>query len=132
MFDRVLLEILRDLGKDVTVAVKGSPVINDATRDDALAAGLSAYARIIDNGSDGVGTLLESCSKQFLDAFQAADLVISKGQANFETLVPTGDERIFFLFKVKCPVVARALKRENGDIVLAGNAEYAGRAVEKN
>jgi uncharacterized protein with ATP-grasp and redox domains len=120
VFDRVLLEALGDAGKDVTVAVKGSPVINDATLDDAAVAGLVECAAVIDNGNDGIGTLLEACAPGFMDAYQSADLIISKGQANYETLVETADERIFFLFKVKCPVVANVLSLENGDIVLTG------------
>lgn len=119
VFDRVLLETLRDMGKDVIAAVKGSPVINDATLDDARAAGLHECATVIDNGNDGIGTLLEACSPDFMDAYRSADLIISKGQANYETLVAEKDKRIFFLFKVKCPVVAAFLKRENSDIVLA-------------
>jgi uncharacterized protein with ATP-grasp and redox domains len=119
VFDRVLLETLRDMGKDVIAAVKGSPVINDATLDDAHAAGLHECATVIDNGNDGIGTLLEACSPEFMNAYQSADLIISKGQANYETLEAEKDERVFFLFKVKCPVVAAFLKRENGDIVLA-------------
>ncbi len=118
VFDRVLIETLRARRKELIVAVKGSPVINDATREDAQVAGLAACAEIIDNGNDGIGTLLELCSPRFMDAFSAADLVVSKGQANYETLAGTGDGRIYFLFKVKCPVVADALKRRNGDIIL--------------
>jgi hypothetical protein len=121
VFDHVLIETLRDRGKDVTAVVKGSPVINDATLEDAAAAGLAECAAVIDNGNDGIGTLLEACSQRFMDAYRSADLIISKGQANYETLVQTKDARIFFLFKVKCPVVARVLSRENGDIVLMGN-----------
>ncbi len=121
VFDRVLIESLRDRGKEVTAVVKGSPVINDATIDDASAAGLEECAAVIDNGNDGIGTLLEACSQQFMDAYRSADLIISKGQANYETLVQEKDARTFFLFKVKCPVVARTLNRENGDIVLMGN-----------
>jgi len=122
VFDRLLLETLRDREKNVTVAVKGSPVINDATLADADAAGLAECATVIDNGNDGIGTLLEACSPRFMDAYCAADLIISKGQANYETLVQSGDARIFYLFKVKCPVVANALKRENGDIVVMGGS----------
>ena len=123
VFDRVLLEILRGMGKDVIAVVKGAPVINDATMEDARAAGLDECADVIDNGNDGIGTLLEACSPRFRDAYRSADLVISKGQANFETLAGEGDERIFFLFKVKCPVVAGFLKRRDGDIVIMRNAE---------
>lgn len=126
VFDRVLIEILRDQGKDVIAAVKGSPVINDATLEDAYAAGLHEYATVIDNGNDGIGTLLEACSKRFLDEYHTADIIISKGQANYETLAPEGNERIFYLFKVKCPIVASYLKRPNGDIVLMGGKSLAG------
>lgn len=123
VYDRVLLEILRGMGKDVTAAVKGSPVINDATLDDARDAGLFECASVIDNGNDGIGTLLEVCSAQFMDVYRSADLIISKGQANYETLVQEHDRRIYFLFKVKCPVVAAFLKRDNGDIVLTGGGQ---------
>ena len=119
VFNRVLLETLRERGKDVIAAVKGAPVINDATLEDAHAVGLHECATVIDNGNDGIGTLLDACSPAFMDVYRSADLIISKGQANYETLEATNDERIFFLFKVKCPVVAAFLKRENGDIVLA-------------
>lgn len=121
VFDRVLIDALQERGQRVTAVVKGAPVINDATLDDARAAGLAVSATVIDNGSDGVGTLMEECSARFRAAFRAADLIISKGQANFETLSQIRDKRIFFLFKVKCQVVARSLGRENGDIVLKGN-----------
>ncbi len=126
VFDRVLLEILRDKGKDVIAVVKGSPVINDATLDDARDAGLHESATVIDNGNDGIGTLLEACSRRFLDEYRRADIIISKGQANYETLATERDERTFFLFKVKCPVVASFLKRANGDIVLMGGRSSAG------
>ncbi len=120
-YDRVLIETLKDLGKLVTAAVKGSPVINDATLYDAAAAGLFDAVTVIDNGNDGIGTLLEACSSRFLDAYRDADLIICKGQANYETLLQSGDRRIFFLFKVKCSVVAGVLRRPNGDIVLLQN-----------
>ena len=65
VFDRFLIEILRDMGKEVTAVVKGSPVINDATLDDARMVGLHECATVIDNGNDGIGTLLEACSPRF-------------------------------------------------------------------
>jgi uncharacterized protein with ATP-grasp and redox domains len=103
VFDRALIRALPE-GR-VTVAVRGTPVINDATIDDAMAAGIPSIARVIENGSDAPGTVLDECSREFTDAYHAADLVISKGQGNYETL---SDEKknIFFLFKVKCPTVA--------------------------
>jgi uncharacterized protein with ATP-grasp and redox domains len=104
VFDRALIERLPP-GR-VTVAVRGAPIINDATRADARAARLDGLAEVIDNGSDAPGTLLEDCGPEFLRRYAEADLVLAKGQGNFETL---SEERrdIFFLFKVKCPVIAR-------------------------
>ncbi|HTG02175.1 MAG TPA: ARMT1-like domain-containing protein [Nitrospirota bacterium] len=126
VFDRVLLDILRAMGKDTLAVVKGAPVINDATLDDARDAGLVQSSAIMDNGSDGIGTLLETCSPAFLDAYRNADVIISKGQANYETLAGECDERTFFLFKVKCPVVAEHLGRPTGDIVLLSRATAQG------
>ncbi|MBN1961769.1 MAG: DUF89 family protein [Deltaproteobacteria bacterium] len=103
VFDRLLIE---ELGpKRVTLAVRGRPVINDATIDDARATGLHELTRVIDNGSDAPGTILEDCSADFLENFYKADLIIAKGQGNFETLSEI-KANIFFLLKVKCPVIA--------------------------
>jgi uncharacterized protein with ATP-grasp and redox domains len=103
VFDRLLIEQL--LPVPVTIAVRGGPVINDATVQDAYAAGLSDFVEIIDNGSDAPGIILEDCSQAFNRRFADADLIISKGQGNFETL-NHGRRNIFFLFKIKCPVIA--------------------------
>ena len=104
VMDRLLIE---ELGPDrVTLVVRGRPVINDATLADARAAGLHELVEVIDNGSDAPGTILEDCSEEFRERFRAADLVIAKGQGNFETLSGV-DANLVFLFKVKCPVIAR-------------------------
>jgi damage-control phosphatase, subfamily I len=103
-FDRLLIERLPVAR--VTVGVRGAPVLNDATRADAAAAGLAEFVRIIDNGSDAPGTVLETCTDTFRREFQKADLVIAKGQGNFETLSDV-NANIYFLFKAKCPVIAK-------------------------
>ncbi len=106
VFDRVLMGFLWNY--KITYAVKGAPIINDATTEDAHASGLDQYARIITTGSDVPGVKLEECSDIFLDCFYNADIVISKGQGNYETLSDC-DRNIFFLLKAKCPVVAGLL-----------------------
>jgi uncharacterized protein with ATP-grasp and redox domains len=103
VFDRLLLERL-PLDR-TTLVVRGSPVINDATLADAQAAGLDKIVEVLDNGSDVPGTVLDDCSRDFHHRFAQADLIIAKGQGNFETLNDE-DANVFFLFKVKCPVVS--------------------------
>ena len=104
VLDRLLLEQLPP-GR-VKFAVKGAPVINDATRDDAEASGISGVAEVVDTGSDAPGVIFDDCSPEFSDLFSLADVVIAKGQANYETLCDCGRE-VFFLTQVKCPVIAR-------------------------
>ena len=115
VFDRLLLGRLPT--DKITVVVKGSPVINDATMADARAAGIAGEYRVIDNGSDMPGTVLEKCADDFRARFDAADVIISKGQGNFETLNDC-DANIFFLFKVKCDGVSRHTGCDVGSIVL--------------
>jgi len=119
VFDRILIEELIARGRNVTAVVKAGPVINDCTMEDATGAGLAGLCKIIDNGSDHVGTILEQCSMGFQERFGRRDqLVISKGQGNFETLMHEGS-RIYFLFQAKCLVVARLLGLGQGAMLLA-------------
>ena len=103
VFDRLLIQQLPT--DRVTVAVRGSPVLNDATRRDAEVAGLCEQVEVIDNGSDAPGTILEDCNDSFRRRFEEANLIISKGQGNFETL-SEAKNNIYFLFKAKCHVIA--------------------------
>jgi uncharacterized protein with ATP-grasp and redox domains len=115
VFDTLLVEQLNP--KRVTLAVRGMPTINDATREDAVTAGLDQIVPILENGSDAPGTLIGDCSEEFRLAFNSADLIVSKGQGNFETLSHCG-KNIFFLLKVKCPVVAKSVDLPVGAHVL--------------
>ena len=115
VFDRLLIERL-GAGK-VTLAVKGSPILNDALLEDAEEAGLADIVAIIDNGDNSPGTILERCSEDFRERFERADMVISKGQGNYETL-NDADRDIFFLLQAKCAVIARHLDCEIGTFVL--------------
>jgi uncharacterized protein with ATP-grasp and redox domains len=115
VFDRLLIE---ELHKPVLYAVRESPIINDATREDALLSGIDEKAEIISSGCDAPGNILKFCSEEFLKAYQSAGLIISKGQGNYEGL---SDEKrpIFFLLKAKCSAIARELRVEEGSIILA-------------
>ncbi len=120
VFDRLLIEQL--LAEKITVAVKGSPIINDATMEDAEATGMTELVEVIDNGSDAPGTILEDCSDAFRRRFDKADMVIAKGQGNYETLSEV-DKDIFFILKAKCPVIARDLGCAVGSLVLQQSGE---------
>jgi len=118
VFDRLLIEEL--LPKRVTVAVRGHAVLNDATRADAEAAGLLDMVEVIDTDSDAPGTVLTDCSDEFLERFARADLVLAKGQGNYETL-SDADAEVFFLLKAKCEVIAEDIGCEPGSVVVRRN-----------
>ncbi len=117
VLDRLLVE---QLGPDrVIVVVRGGPVINDATFEDAQYAGLTDIVRVIDNGADIPGTVISECSNEFVRYFESADLIIAKGQGNYETLSDSDQETpIFFLFQTKCDVAARDVGCEKGRFVI--------------
>lgn len=114
VFDRVLIEHLPD---PVTYVVKGSPVLNDATFEDAVMAGLDQCTTLISNGSDIPGTVLDQCSPDVRSLFEQATLVIAKGQGNYETLSHVSD-KVFNLLQVKCPVIAKDIGAPVGSIVV--------------
>jgi damage-control phosphatase, subfamily I len=114
VFDRLLIDALPK--EKITVAVRGSAVLNDALLEDACAAGLPDSVLVMGNGSDAPGTILEDCTPEFRAMFEKADLIISKGQGNFETLSQS-DAPIFFLFTVKCPLVAKQVGSPIGTMI---------------
>ncbi|MFW6153591.1 MAG: damage-control phosphatase ARMT1 family protein [Planctomycetota bacterium] len=127
VFDRLLIEQLPP-GR-VTVAVRGGPILNDATRADADVAGLAEVAEVIDNGSDAPGTVLGDCSETFREHYDRADLVIAKGQGNFETLSDE-DASIYFLLKAKCPVIADHVGLPIGTLIVMPWGPWAAGAVQ--
>jgi uncharacterized protein with ATP-grasp and redox domains len=117
VFDRPLLKLLDRA--ELFYAAKGGAVINDATVKDATLAGVHLHAQLVSTGARTPGTILEHCSRDFVELFESADLVIAKGQGNFETLTelpPRG--QLFLLFTVKCPVAAEHLNSSEGDMVV--------------
>jgi uncharacterized protein with ATP-grasp and redox domains len=114
VFDRMLIERLK---KPVAYVVRSQPIINDATLDDARAAGIDKVATILSSGCDAPGTILNLCTEEFLNMFLRVDMIISKGQGNYETLSDQ-KRKIFYILKVKCPVIAQDIKIKVGSLVL--------------
>ncbi len=118
-FDRVLMEEILSAHNNVkiTCAVKEKPIINDALMEDALDCGIDGCAELISSGSDAPGTILHLCSGEFLSKLESCDMVISKGQGNFEGFRKEGIP-VFYLFMAKCPAVALEAGCSLGDINL--------------
>lgn len=123
VFDRLLIE--RMPAEKVTFVVRGGPILNDALMEDAQIAGITDLVEVIDNGSDAPGTIPETCSEVFRRRFAEADLMIAKGQGNFESF-PETDTNVFFLFRPKCAVLSRHLGCELGRLMVVHNGHGAG------
>ena len=120
VFDRILIEELLKRNVEVTYAVKDAPILNDATFRDAEIAGITEIAKVMSIGTDCTGVLLKECSKKFIEEFDNSSLVISKGQGNYESLNDIKHKEIFFLLKIKCPIIAEDVEVETGSMVLKG------------
>jgi uncharacterized protein with ATP-grasp and redox domains len=122
--DKLLLETIGH--PNAWAAVRGAPMLNDATEADAAAVGLDTVAHVLGNGSGRLGTVLEDCSPQLRRCFDQADVIISKGQANYESLEHV-EANIYFILTAKCRLVARQLGVERGDLVVARSKSGRGR-----
>ncbi len=120
-FDKLLLEELKKMNKKITYVVKSKPILNDAVKEDAYSAGISDIAEILacDDGQDKStpGVVMEFASDVFHKKFKNADMVISKGQGNYEGLSDC-DRKVFFLLVAKCPLVARDIQTDVGKLIL--------------
>jgi uncharacterized protein with ATP-grasp and redox domains len=113
VFDRFLMDEAVRLGKEVCVSVKSGGILNDATVKDAMRAGIRHPIRIVETGSDSLGLILEECSQEFRELYGRAGVVISKGQANYETLDEAARD-VFFILRAKCPIVADQMQVPTG------------------
>ena len=116
VFDKLFIEMI--MHNNLTFAVRGTTVLNDATIQDAEQIGMDQVADVISNGYDAASTVLKECSQEFLDIYQSADVIISKGQGNLEGLIEEQDPRIFYLLMVKCDVIAELLNVPTGSFVV--------------
>jgi len=111
VFDKCFIETLKRFYPEIKiyVSVKSYPILNDATMKDARMIGLDSVCKIVTTGSNYIGTPRRFVSKKFVELMDRVNVVLAKGQGNFETLEGSG-KKFFFLLKAKCPVIARHLK----------------------
>jgi len=119
LFDKVMMKCLKDMFPNLHIfyAVRGKPIINDVTIEEAVAAGIDEVAEIVDSGVDTPGLDLNRASSKMLSVYEQADVVLAKGMGNYESLNGVSTRPTFFLLKVKCSVVAASLGRNVGDII---------------
>jgi uncharacterized protein with ATP-grasp and redox domains len=105
--DKILIKKIKELNPSCQVffGTRGDAVVNDSVEDDAYFVGIDDYATVISNGDSSLGTVLYRTSKRFQEIYQNADIVIAKGQANYESL-SSENKNIYFLLMTKCSVIA--------------------------
>ena len=116
VFDKLFIREIAH--HDLTYSVRGAPVINDATMEDAEYTGLTSMVKVISSEYDAPSTILAKSGEEFRTRFEKADVIISKGQGNLEGLIGESDPRIFFLLMVKCEVMAEFMNTETGSYVV--------------
>ena len=119
VFDRILIEELKKIwnGGEIVYAVREAPIINDALMEDAEMVGLIEICTVISSGCSIPGTIIKSCSQKFLEIYEKSDLIISKGQGNYESMEGEKGKNIYFILKAKCEVIAKHLQCNNGDLI---------------
>jgi len=122
VFDKLFIRTINH--RNLTYVVRGGPIINDATMEDAEYTGMNKVANVISNGFDAPSTVPSESSRQFQQYFSKADIIISKGQGNLEGLLPLNDKRIFFLLMVKCDVMAELLGVDKESFVVFNPASF--------
>ncbi|WP_371802626.1 DUF89 domain-containing protein [Candidatus Lokiarchaeum ossiferum] len=120
VFDLILIEFLHlnYPSKFITFAVRGGPAINDVTINDIKDLDLQNYCTIVE-GSASPGVIMEQTTTQFQQAFKEADIILSKGQGNFESLdgIPLNRSSLYFLLKAKCNLVASKFDVPVGSLI---------------
>ncbi len=120
VLDRLLLETIHSHYPDlkITVAARDVPIINDVTLADIKEAGFPSFISAVSSGNRTPGVILEKANKKFLDVYHAADIIVSKGQGNYEGLSDDADDRVFFLLRAKCAIIARHVGVKEGAMIV--------------
>lgn len=120
VLDRLLLETIQATYPRVhaTVVVREVPIINDVTHKDVEEAQFPPNIRVVSSGNRTPGVILAKASGNFLEIYEKGDIILSKGQGNYEGLSDEADERVFFLFRAKCAIIARHVGVEEGSMIV--------------
>lgn len=119
VIDKIFIEYIHAEFPNIKIhyGVRGEPIVNDVTVEDANMVQMEEVAEVISNGDGSLGTVIEKTSAAFRNVFYKADVIIAKGQGNYESLSEIDRSHIFFLFMAKCNAVASSLNVTNLSIV---------------
>ncbi|MEG0593388.1 MAG: ARMT1-like domain-containing protein, partial [Coprobacillus sp.] len=114
VLDKMFIEVIKKIYPqiDFYYGIRGQPIINDVTIDDATEVNMHEIAEVISNGDGSLGTVLEKTSHKFQEVFKKVDLVICKGQGNYEGLISETRNNLYFMFMAKCNIIAKPLGLE--------------------
>ena len=120
VFDKLLLNKIKDYDLDITIAVKSQPILNDATKKEALEAGLDEFGEIVEIGCGTVGYVDSEISQEFREILNAHKFIISKGMGNYEGLteIDLQDKDVFFLLCAKCNTISKDIGVNLHDMLL--------------
>jgi uncharacterized protein with ATP-grasp and redox domains len=123
--DKILLKKIKELNPNVKLlfGVRGKPVVNDSISEDAYSIGIDEYAEVVDNGDGSLGTVLNRTSPALKEVYNKADVVIAKGQANYECLSEE-NKNIYFLLMTKCDVIAKDIGVEEKKMICMKNKAW--------
>lgn len=119
VFDKLFIEIINH--RNIIYAVRGKPILNDSTQEDADFVSMTNVAKVIDTGTDIPGVDFGQSSSDFIINYRTADFIISKGQGNYESLCEIDNKKIYFLLMAKCDLVAKQLGVKKGDLIVMSN-----------
>lgn len=138
LFDEVLIKVLKREYPQLKVYyfTRGKPIINDITYKDLVSSPICSemfgIAEVVDSGVGSAGFVYEEATREAREKFSSCDLIVSKGMGNFECMEGRGDERVFFLCKVKCLVVAKALNAPMGKMIFKQDRPLESKGVRKS
>lgn len=124
--DKIFLRKIKAMNPKVQIffATRGAAVVNDSIEEDAYLVGIDEVATVVSNGDSSLGTVLSRTSKEFLQIYEKADVVIAKGQANYECL-STEKKNIYFLLMTKCQTIAKDIGAPEMKMILKRSDAYS-------
>lgn len=119
VFDKLFIRAIKEFNEDIDIdiVVRGEPTLNDVTEEEALKVGLDEYGKIVQNGTNIPGTDIRAVNQETIKSMDESDLIISKGQGNFETLFGCG-KNIYYIFLCKCDIFVEKFGMEKFEGIL--------------